>query len=474
MLEFQVRSKPRTLLIVAVLVGTLLMSFFYTGITPTSAQGPDGTPPAGGGQPPDGAGGPPGDGTTTNPVLTATCGIITLDGEAGASTTDQIYDSAEADSSDICVINGGSLTLVNPAITKTGDTSSSDQSSFYGLNAAVLVGPDSSVTITGGSVTTAGAGTNGVFATGSGSSVTLTDVSIYAVGDGAHAVMATLGGTMTLNNVDMITTDVHSGAIATDRGSGTITVTGGTVLTSGQDSPGIYSTGIITVSDATITATGAESAVIEGANSIILTNTTLASNLEDKWGVMIYQSFSGDAEGSDGVFTMTGGSLAHTATTGPLFFVTNSTAYITLSGVEVTAGSGILVEAGGTDRWGNSGENGGTVYLTADAQTLTGDLMADNISTINATLQNRSSLTGSINPDNTAQAANLTLDGTSTWNVTADSVLTCLADSGGISDGSVSNIAGNGYTVTYDSSVCTELGGQTYALSGGGYLQPAS
>jgi hypothetical protein len=486
-LKYSVKRKTMTtLIVVAMLISTLLALLFYTGLTPTLAQGPggNGTPPGGtppggpppGGAPPgDGAGGPPpgGDTTTANPVLTATCGVYTLDGEAGASTADQTYTSTEADVSDICVINGGTLTLTNPTITKSGDTSSADSSSFYGLNAAVLVGSGSVMAISGGSVTTDGTGTNGVFSTGNGSSVTLSDVTIRAEGDGAHAVMATLGGSMILTNVNMLTTDAHSGAIATDRGGGTITVTGGTVLTSGQDSPGIYSTGNITVSDATITATGAESAVIEGANAITLTHTTLTSSIEGKWGVMIYQSFSGDAEGSEGVFTMTGGSLEHTATTGPLFFVTNTTGVITLSGVDVTVGSGTLVEAGGTDRWGNSGENGGTVIFTADAQTLTGNLVADSISTITATLQNGSSLTGSINPDNSAQAVTLTLDEASAWNVTADSYLTCLADSGGISGSSMTNIVGNGHTVFYDSGVCTELGGQTYTLSGGGYLQPA-
>jgi len=474
------------------IVLTVLALMLFSTTSTLLAQGPDGdgTPPAppgdggqppngGGGQPPDGGPGGPGGqppdgaagGTTTNPVLAANCGVYTLDGVSGDSATDQTYDSTEGDVSSICVINGGTLTLVNPTITKMGDTSSADSSSFYGLNAAVLVGADSVVTISGGTVTTNGEGTNGVFATGTGATVTLSDMSINAVGDGAHAVMATLGGTMILTNVDMITTDAHSGAIATDRGSGTITVTGGTVLTSGQDSPGIYSTGKITVADATLTATAAESAVIEGANSITLTDTTLLSSIEDKWGVMIYQSFSGDAEGSEGVFTMTGGALAHTATTGPLFFITNTTGYINLSEAEITVGSGILVQAGGTERWGNSGENGGTVILTADAQILTGDFVADSISTITATLQNGSSLTGSINVDHTAQAVNLTLDESSTWTVTADSYLTCLVD--GISEGTVANIIGNGHTVYYDSAACTELGGETYALSGGGYLQPA-
>lgn len=185
--------------------------------------------------------------------------------------------------------------------------------------------------MSGGSITTTGTGANGAFAYGSGSTVALTNVTIKASADGGHGVMATGGGVMTLSNVDMITAGANSGVIATDRGGGTITVTGGSAAASGQDSPGIYSTGSITVSGAAVSASGAEAAVIEGSNTITLTNTALSSSKSGKWGVMLYQSMSGDASGSTGTFRMTGGSLALSASSGPLFYVTNATGYITLS-----------------------------------------------------------------------------------------------------------------------------------------------
>lgn len=396
-----------------------------------------------------------------------------MDGKS-ATESGQTYRSTTADQSSICVVNGGSLTLADATITKTGDSSSSDESSFYGLNGAVLSGSGSDVSITGGTITASGVGANGAFATGQGSSVSLSNVTIKASGDGAHAVMATLGGEINLTNVNMTTTDSHSGAIATDRGSGMINVTGGTVTTTGQDSPGIYSTGAITVTSAKVTATGAESAVIEGGNSIALVDTDLSSSLADKWGVMIYQSMSGDAEGTKGSFTMTGGSLASTATTGPLFYVNNSTGVIMLKNVKVTAGSGVLADASANSRWGNSGSNGGNIVLTADSQALSGDMKADNISTLAISLQNGSALKGAINNARTAKTASLTLDGTSTWTVTADSYLSTLSDAAGISGSTVSNIIGEGHTVYYDPSASPDLGGRTYTLNGGGTLQPAT
>ena len=209
--------------------------------------------------------------------------------------------------------------------------------------------------------------------------------------------------------------------------------------------------------------------MIEGANSITLNDATLTSSKADKWGVLIYQSMSGDASGTKGTFTMTGGTLSNTAATGPLFYVTNSTAVITLKGVSVAAASGVLVKAA-TGNWGTSGSNGGTVVFTADGETLTGDLLSDSSSSIAATLRNGTALTGKIN------SAALTLDATSIWNVTGDSQLTSLSDASGISGTTISNIHGNGHTVTYDATLSANsaLGGKTYSLSGGGQLVPKS
>lgn len=415
-----------------------------------------------GGAPP--SGGMPG-GSSGSSSYTLS-GAFTVDGIA-KTEADGLYTSGTKDVSAIYVTNGGNLVLNAPTIETTGQTSSNDASSFYGLNAAVLATSGSKVTINGGSITTSGSGANGAFPTGSGSTIVLNGVKIKATGGGGHAVMATNGGVLEVTDCDMETTGANGAPLATDRGSGTVTATRGTVLASGRDSPGIYSTGLITVTDATVTATGAEAAVIEGFNSITLKNTTLTGGVEKTGGTMIYQSMSGDADVGMGTFTMNGGS--YTVTAGPAFFVTNTHAVIRLGGVDMNSVGDTLVRAAGTDRWGTTGKNGGTVTFTAESQELTGSLVTDCISSINATLMSGSTLTGTIN------TAALTLDSSSTWIVTGDSALTTLSDSGGISTTAVSNIYGNGYTVTYDSSLAgnSALGGKTFTLNGGGTLKPA-
>ena len=435
-----------------------------------SASQPAGSPPSAGvgGNPPPGAGSGASD--ATSGLSTAT-GAYTLDGKTDTQTG-QTYNAANADQSGVYVLNGGNLTLTNAAVNTSGKTSSDENSSFYGLNAGVLAAAASTINMQGGTITTNGTGANGAFATGTSTKVSLTDVTINATGDGGHGVMATQGGVMTLSNVSMTTSGAHSAPIATDRGGGTITSTGGTLNTSGKDSPCYYSTGVLDITGSTCNAVGSEVAVIEGANSVKLTNATAKSSVASKWGVMIYQSFSGDAQGSDGVFSMTGGSLAYTDTTGPLFYVTNTNGHINLSGVTLSAASGILIRAEGNDNWGTKGANGGTVTLIADAQTLNGSFSADKLSSITATLQNGSALTGAINTGGSAKAANLTLDVSSTWNVTADSTLTSLTGPA-ISGTTVTNITGNGHTVYYNTSASPALNGQTYTLVGGGTLTPA-
>ena len=172
---------------------------------------------------------------------------------------------------------------------------------------------------------------------------------------------------------------------------------------------------------------------------------------------------------------MTGGSLVYTTKHGSLFSVTNCMGVITLSGIEIAGLCETLLAAAGGDS-GSVGSNGGNATLVADDESLTGDLIADAVSTLRMTLKNRSSLTGAINPDRAAKEANLALDATSTWNVTGDSYLTGLTLTGGISADTIANIRGNGYTIYYDagSTINSALGGKTYGLSLGGSLKPAN
>lgn len=165
---------------------------------------------------------------------------------------------------------------------------------------------------------------------------------------------------------------------------------------------------------------------------------------------------------------MTGGSLTDTDTSGPLFYVTNSTGTITLKGVTVSEASGVLLSAA-AGSWGTSGSNGGNATLIADGESLAGNVTADAISTAAIQLTNGSTLSGALTN------ASISLAATSSWSVTGDSTVVALSGAV-VSGSSVTNITGNGHTVTYDAtnSANSALNGGTYTLAGGGTLKPAS
>ena len=403
-------------------------------------------------------------GTGSTDEVTGT-GYYTLKSGSAAKSSETITASSK-DKSAIIVSNGAKLNLSNMKITTSGNSSSMDSSSFYGLNAAVLAKDRSKISISNTTIKTTGTGANGVFACGNGASIDLTDVNIDCKASGAHGVDATIAGILTMKNVNITTAgNGAAAAIATDRGGGTITANGGTVITTGTKSPAIYSTGNITVSNAALKSTGSEVAVIEGKNTITVINCNMTTT--KNYGVFIYQSMSGDATVGSGTFTMNGGTL--TATEGPLFYSTNTTGVINLKNAILNIKSGILLKAG-ANQWGNSGSNGSDITLNADTQKLKGDVVLDNISTAVLNLKNNSSLTGAVNTAKTAASVSLVLDKSSSWNVTANSYLTSLTDA----DTTLKNINSNGHTVYYNAnnSANSWLNGKTISLTGGGKLVP--
>ena len=245
---------------------------------------------------------------------------------------------------------------------------------------------------------------------------------------------------MNASNLTIHTTGNSSAAIRSDRGGGTVNVTGGSYTTDGKGSPVIYSTADITVSDAELTSTSSQGVVVEGKNSVTLNNVTLTADNNSKnsdksdyyQAVMIYQSMSGDAAEGTASFTMNGGSL--TNLNGDVFFVNNTSATIDLTSAEiVNEGKGVFLRAAAAG-WGTEGSNGGHVILTATDQEMNGDILVDEVSTLNFYLNDGSSFTGAINPDGEEGEVYVEIEGGSTWTLTGDSYITSLTCSAGSID----------------------------------------
>ena len=372
------------------------------------------------------------------------------------------------------LITGGTVTADNATVTRASeDSTGGDASSFYGVGAAILA-TGGTLTVSNSEITTDANGGAGVFAYGD-AVVTVSDTTVSTSKDTSGGVHVAGGGTLYANNLTVTTEGASSAAVRSDRGGGTLVVDGGSYTSSGSGSPAVYVTADVTLSNAALTATGSEALCLEGLNSVSLTDCDLTGDMPDQdqndttWTVILYQSMSGDSEVGKGTFTMEGGSL--TSLNGGLFYTTNTESEFSLRNVTLTAAddSEFLLRCTGNANqrgWGQTGANGADCTFTAAEQTMDGDVIWDSISNLDLNLTEGSVLTGAILDDESCAgeggdgACELTIDATSKWIVTGDSVLTTLSCAGEIvdadgnavtliaSDGTVLSEGTSAYTVT--------------------------
>lgn len=441
-------------------IGVILIALFVVismaacsgDVSSTHGSAPPDKPSGG----PGGPGG--GQGNSSSVTYAATVEITSAD-----SQSDQTYSSTSADVSALMISTSGAVSVINPSVTKSGDSNGGDNCNFYGQNAAVLVKGGATATISGGTISSDATGANGVFcyggnggkngASGDGTKVIISDTVITTTKSGSGGIMTTGGGIMEAYNLTVTTSGQSSAAIRTDRGGGTVTVDGGTYTSNGLGSPAIYSTADITVSNANLVSNLSEGVCIEGKNSITLNNCTLTANNTKRNGnakfldtIMIYQSMSGDADSGTSSFNMTDGSLI--SMNGHVFHVTNTNAVINLTNVEITNedASNVLISVC-NDGWSGA-KNIAT--LNANNQDLEGAVLVGSNSTLTLNLSDGSSLSGYVSGSITNASGadvstsvgtvSVTIDETSTWSLTADSYITSF-------NGDASRITDNGYTL---------------------------
>ena len=399
-----------------------------------------------------------------------------------ATVSNETIESTGTDENAALISSGANVTLDNDTITRTSsDSQGGDNSSFYGVGAAVLA-TDGTAYVKDGSVTTDAAGGAGLFAYGDGT-VYASGTTVKTAQDTSGGVHVAGGGTLYGWDLDVETNGESSAAIRSDRGGGTMVIDGGNYVSNGVGSPAIYSTADIAVSNASLTANGSEAVCIEGLNSIHLYDCDLTGNMSDldqndnTWTVILYQSMSGDSEVGNSTFQMDGGSL--TSENGGVFYTTNTESTITLNNVDVNYNDDnefFLQCTGNTNQrgWGQSGANGADCHFTGISQDMQGDVIWDSISDLDFYLTEGSSLTGAVVDDETYAGeggdgyCNVYVSADSTWTVTGDSTVSSLENEGTIVDS-------EGKTVTIqgtDGTVYVE-GDSEYTITTGSYSDSA-
>lgn len=403
-----------------------------------------------------------------------------------AESDGESFVSNGTDENAILVDNGANVTIKNAQVSRqSSDSTGGDNSSFYGIGAAVLA-KDGTVNVSDSEITTDAAGAAGVFAYGDGTAY-VSDTTITTKQDTSGGIHVAGGGTLYAWNVNAETSGESSAAIRSDRGGGTIVADGGTYTSNGVGSPAIYSTADIAVNDAQLTANGSEAVCIEGLNSIHLFNSDLTGNMADDeqndctWNVILYQSMSGDSEVGNSTFEMEGGSL--TAKNGGMFYTTNTESTFLLSGVDITYAddSEFFLRCTGNENrrgWGSVGSNGADCLFTVKEQEMQGDVIWDSVSDLDFYMTDGSTLTGAVVDDESCAGeggdgvCNFYISDDSTWVVTGDSTLTDLQCAGTITDenGNTVSVVGTDGTVYVDAdsewTVTVESYEDTADLSG--------
>ncbi|WP_195567257.1 hypothetical protein [Blautia wexlerae] len=481
----------------------------------SDSEKPDGEAPDGNGQAPDGAGQT--EEITLDDIKEGDVVAITLDDDGNAATITvqsmgggqggpgsqasgvDSYDAANEYSSDetvsdtslestgtdenaALVSNGAEVTFSNDAISRTSsDSQGGDNSSFYGVGAAVLA-TDGTAYVKGSTVTTDSKGGAGLFAYGDGT-VYAADTDITTQQDTSGGIHAAGGGKLYAWDLNVETNGESSAAIRSDRGGGTMVVDGGTYTSNGVGSPAVYCTADIAVNNAELTANGSEAVCIEGLNSLRLYNSNLTGNMSDDdqndttWTVILYQSMSGDSEVGNSTFQMDGGTI--TSKNGGLFYTTNTECTIALKDVDITYNddSEFFLQCTGNNNqrgWGQSGANGSDCNFTADSQDMKGNVIWDSISDLDFYMTNGSTLEGAfVNDESNAGNGgdgycNVVIDKDSTWTVTGDSTITSLSNAGTITDADGKTVS----IVGTDGTTYVE-GDSDYTITVGSYQDSA-
>lgn len=358
------------------------------------------------------------------------------------------YESTGKDENAILVKDGANVTLDNITVKRSSsDSTGGDNSSFYGVGAAVLT-TEGTTYINNSDITTDSAGGAGIFSYGDGKTY-VTSTKIKTTQNTSGGIHVAGGGTLYAWDLDVETDGESAATIRSDRGGGTMVVDGGTYTSNGVGSPSVYCTADIAINNATLTANGSEAICMEGLNKIHLFNCDIVGNMSDldtndtTWDIIVYQSMSGDSEVGNSTMQIIGGTL--TSKNGGLIYTTNTESDILLSNVDITYADDsefFLQCTGNTNKrgWGTAGANGSQCKFTAVSQKMQGKVIYDSISELDFYMKDQSELKGAFVDDESYAGnggdgyCNVYISSDSKWIVTGDSTVTALYSEGTIVD----------------------------------------
>ncbi|MGN6064026.1 autotransporter outer membrane beta-barrel domain-containing protein [Brevundimonas diminuta] len=332
------------------------------------------------------------------------------------------------------VSQGASASIVGGSITTNG----ADTAAIGGADAVRATDAASSISLSGTSVRTANINAVGLHAM-TGSVIAATDAVVVTQGANAFGVSARDAGVVTLANTAVATSgDAAFGVRAGD--AGTVQMAGGSVETTGAVAHGVAAVngGDLTISGAAVAANGAGSSAIYLAGSEANAVSITGGSLSAADGAIVL------SEGGTGVVSIGGGAVLNPAVVNGrslLAQVSDDAAGVAsdlkLNIADMPSLTGDIVVDASTlaynlsnSRWTGDQRLVGPGSATSTnliASQWTGDLLADSGNTANVSLTQGSLWTGLAR-----NAADITIDADSAWNLTGDSSATDAVTNAGV------------------------------------------
>lgn len=380
--------------------------------------------------------------------------VCVIDGQ-NKTSSNQTYQSSQSNMDTVLVKNKGNFNLRGGTLTKSGDTTDSQKSNGYGLNAIFTASGGSKASIHDTKLTSSSSGSNAIFSTGKDTRITAHDFEIYTSGGFSSGLDVTQGGSIDASLGTISTQGQDSAPIEAGAESGTIRIRTTEIASKGLNSPCILSSGKITATNLTGTAYASPIAVLEKGSKVTLTDCLLQG--DGKQGILFQSQPSAAGLQNSACFTAKNSKLT-TTTRGPMFSVSAVNASVTLNNTALYYNNKILASI----------SKSGCLTLKGISQKLEGRLRCGKNSEANLNLTKGSKFKGSI--DAKDAAVSISLDQSSTWNVTADSYVSEIKNR----NFRCRNIKSNGHTIYYDAANSSNswLKGGTISLPGGGSLVP--
>lgn len=372
------------------------------------------------------------------------------------SLMNETIESTQPNHSVICNQNGGTVTLDQNTLVKSGDSINTD-----GTNSIVYTTGSSFTKIDQSDLQSTSKGSSGIVANEK-AMVYANDSTIMTSNDSSNGLEAVSSGQIIANQMDIATQGNQSAAVNVKQNDGSISLTNSILSTDGNDAPLLHANGTIEADNVSGNASHSKIAEVEGGQHLSIYNSQLSStnnhllqNELIKNGIRI-QCVQDSSTKEKARIDICNSILSTMIDEGSMFYVDGQDTNIVLNK------SLLSFDCDHVDLLHVSN---GNVKLTGSEETMVGNITVESHAKVDMYLLDGSSYTGSTSCEEQG-TLNMNISSDSSWIVSSDCKVNCLnIESGGEiidADGNLVTITQQGkpiisgtspYTVTVEGKV---------------------